>query len=78
MLIFPGSFSASVMAFDLGTLDFARFVRIDGSNADPQRYPSGFELDAIGAPVVPEPASLVLLGVGVIGFGVGVLRKRRT
>lgn len=64
-------------SYDLGGLDWARYVRIDGlSNTNPGSS-NGFDLDAMGAhevmAAVPEPGTwaLMLAGVG------GLLARRR-
>jgi hypothetical protein len=64
-------------SYDLGGLEWARYVRIDGlSNTNPGGS-NGFDLDAIGAhevmAAVPEPGTwaLMLAGVG------GLLMRRR-
>jgi hypothetical protein len=60
-------------SYDLGSLAFARYIKIDGDGTAAAGSTSAFDLDAIGAHdvvAIPEPETyaLLLAGLGLIGL----------
>ncbi|MEX2213744.1 MAG: PEP-CTERM sorting domain-containing protein [Phycisphaeraceae bacterium] len=74
-LALPGtSVSTSIAAFDQTTFNLVSFASRQGVQSfDEIRFGSSFN-DVIGATAIPEPGSLVLLGISSLAM----LRRRRT
>lgn len=58
----PGGITLEIPAIDLDILDEIVYVRLTG---------------AINLVVVPEPSTVAMLGMGVVGLGLAVARRRR-
>lgn len=67
-------------SYDLGTLAWVRYVKIDGTGTGRAGGTNDFDLDAIGAhelQPVPEPASSALMAGGLAVLGGLAARRRR-
>jgi hypothetical protein len=66
-------------SYDLGALDWVRYVRIDGAGLGTAGGSNGFDLGAIGAHevvAVPEPGTWALMLGGLAAVG-SLVRRRR-
>lgn len=74
-VLFPANgFQGAGGSVYVNIFDLPPFTRIDVSSTQP-----AFELDnlAYGTTAAPEPSTLLLLGVGLLGFGLVGLKRRR-
>lgn len=67
-------------SYDLGALEWVRYVRIDGLGTGGASAANGFDLDAIGAhevrPAIPEPTTALLMLAGLAGLA-GIAKRRQ-
>ena len=67
-------------SYDLGSFDWVRYVKIDGTGTGRAGGTNGFDLDAIGAhevTAIPEPSTWAMMLGGLLALA-GVARRQRS
>ncbi|WP_292993966.1 PEP-CTERM sorting domain-containing protein [Nitrosomonas sp.] len=67
-------------SYDLGSFDWVRYVKIDGTGSGRAGSTNGFDLDAIGVhevTAIPEPSTWAMMLGGLLALA-GVARRQRS